>query len=75
MRKKSKKTVPEKKQRRPSFIWIEVEKSTKPTLRDVELAINKKLAAHPTDLFRDTQTVVIVSQHEGGRYSKTKGTK
>lgn len=70
MKKKSNKTVPKKKDRRPSFVWVEVEKNTKPTLKDIELAINKKLAVHPTDLFRDTQTVVIVTQHEGGRYRR-----
>jgi hypothetical protein len=73
MRKKSKVTVPKKKDRRPSFVWVEVEKDTRPTLQDIELAINKKLAIHRTELFRDTQTVVIVTQREGGRYPQTKG--
>jgi hypothetical protein len=70
MTKKSKKKVPKKSDRRPTLVWVEVEKDTKPTLKDVELAINKKLAVYPTDLFRDSQTVVIVAQREGGRYRK-----
>jgi hypothetical protein len=67
MRKKSKKTAPRKKGRRPPrTIRIRVGKRTKPTHEAVELAIKEKLVAQPTDLFRDTQTVVIVLEDEGG---------
>jgi hypothetical protein len=66
MEKKSKKKAPQKKRRHtPRAFLIEVGKDKKPTLEDVELAISKKLAAHPTDLFRNTQTVVIVLEDEG----------
>jgi hypothetical protein len=51
--------------RPPLGILIEVGKKTKPTLADVELAIKEKLAAQATDLFRNTETVVIVLQDEG----------
>ncbi len=67
MRKKSKKPAPKMKHRRPRrplLVWVEVEHETS-TLQDVERAIKEKLATHPTDLFRKTETVVIVVQVEG----------
>ena len=68
MEKKSTKLAPKRKPRRePRAILIEVEKGAKSTLEAVELEIKEKLGVHSTDLFRDTQTIVIVREEEGGR--------
>jgi len=34
-------------------------------IKDVELAIKKKLNAEPTDLFRNSDTLIIVLEDEG----------
>jgi hypothetical protein len=34
-------------------------------IKDVELAIKKKLDAEPTDLFRNSDTLIIVLEDEG----------
>lgn len=66
MAKKSKKNPSKKKYKRaPRTIRITVGKRTKPTHAAVEQAIKEKLATQPTDLFRDTQTVMIVIEDEG----------
>ena len=44
-----------------------------PTLQDVEQAIEKKLATRATDLFRNSNTVAIVTQDEGN-YKRAKRT-
>jgi hypothetical protein len=67
MTKKPKKTAPNKEHRgprRPLLVWVEVE-NKKSRLQDVEQAIREKLGTQPTDLFRKTETVVIVVQVEG----------
>jgi hypothetical protein len=51
--------------REPRTILIEVGKGKRPTNEDVELAIKEKLAAEPTDVFRNTETLIIVIQDEG----------
>ncbi|HKM83549.1 MAG TPA: hypothetical protein VJY15_21635 [Candidatus Acidoferrum sp.] len=67
MKKKSKAKVPKKRGRRPPVkIRIEVVRGTERTFEAVELAIKEKLAAYPTDLFRNNQTVIIQIQEEGG---------
>ncbi len=69
MKKKSKAKVPKKRVRRPPVkIRIEVAKGTVPTVEAVELAIKEKLAAFPTDLFRNNRTVIIHIQEEGGHH-------
>jgi hypothetical protein len=74
MKKKSKAKAPKKRSRPPVKIRIEVGKGTKPTIEVVELAIKEKLAAYPTDLFRDNRTVIIQIQEEGGRPLRAKRT-
>jgi hypothetical protein len=68
-----KKKAPKKKRRRArggglTALRIPISES-KATSRDVELAIKKKLATEPTDLFRRNDTVIIVVEQFGGRHS------
>jgi hypothetical protein len=39
-------------------------KITKRTIEDVDLAIKEKLEAEPTDLFRNSDILIIVLEHE-----------
>lgn len=68
-----KKKAPKKKPRRAKggglrALRVPISES-ETTSRDVELAIKKKLATQPTDLFRRNDTVVIVVEQFGGRHS------
>ena len=49
----------------PRALRIEIEMK-KPTIKDIELAIKKKLEAERTDLFRNCGTLLIVIEEEGG---------
>ena len=67
MAKQPTKTARSKKQLIPLKIFIEVGRRKNATVEDVELAIKKKLATQPTDIFRNTDTIIIEILHEGGR--------
>jgi hypothetical protein len=52
----------------PRTILVRVERKKKPpTTKDVELAIKKALDTQPTDFFKKTDVVIILSVEEGGR--------
>ena len=65
MKKKSGKRAGKKKAPAPPLA-IQIEVGPKATLKDVERAIEKNLAIHRTELFRNNDTVVIVVEDEGG---------
>jgi hypothetical protein len=61
-RKKSPKKKPRRaREQEPRALRIKI---TKRTIEDVDLAIKKKLEAEPTDLFRNSDTLIIVLEHE-----------
>ncbi len=58
MKKKSTKRGPRKE--------IKVEIGPKPTIEDVERAIEEALANKPTDFYRNSENVVVIIANEGG---------
>jgi hypothetical protein len=61
-KKKSPKKKPRRARREPRTLRIKIKKRG---IKDVELAIKKKLDAEPTDLFRNSDTLIIVLEDEG----------
>lgn len=53
-----------RKQPEPRAIKIEIQKPGKKK-KDVELAIQKALDTEPTDLFRSSDTLIILIEEEG----------
>jgi hypothetical protein len=58
MKKKSTKPGPRKE--------IKIEVGARPTLADVEQAIEEALANKPTDFYRNSENVVVIIANEGG---------
>lgn len=61
-KKSRKKKTRRAREQEPRALRIKI---TKRTIKDIELAIKKKLGAKSTDLFRNSDTVIIVLEEEG----------
>jgi predicted oxidoreductase (fatty acid repression mutant protein) len=65
MKKTSTKRVPRKE--------IKIKVGPKPTIADVERAIEEALANKPTDFYRNSENVVVIIANEGGRPGPFRG--